>query len=468
MSSAQDKIVTAALLLSESAWLTALFGVVGLMLGEGISPLGWLGVIAILGSSLIVSRTLQMIVMPAITAYALQMIAGVLVVYLTVGSQLTSGYGGVDLGWLGRIGDEDLAELFLFKIILGSIFGVLLWVRGGFIAGSDFPGESLSGSFKIGLLVLALAAVVDIFQSADINVYRLMFVFFAAAVVGMSAGHVLPASNMSMESKTWVRVIGLTASVIMVVGLFFSLLSGTVLIWISTPIKFVLDIIGTIIFYVIIVPLAFIMNFILSFIINGILAVFGPPPEEPLAISGPGEAIRSLAEGGREEPVGQAILQIIQYSLLVLIVVVALFLLAKAFRRRMRWRRREDLAVHESISEDMDPLNDLGNLLLNMLPSMFKRKQKDDDFRVPDDDQSIVDVFRIYFGMLTLAAKKGIPKPREMTPVEYQSTLEGLFPTWLVRTATDAFNRACYGHHPASREDIDRMRVTLEQVVSDS
>ena len=76
----------------------------------------------------------------------------------------------------------------------------------------------------------------------------------------------------------------------------------------------------------------------------------------------------------------------------------------------------------------------------------------------------MVDVFRIYFAMLVMAEEKGYPRPRTATPVEYQRTLETILPARLVRMATAAFVRACYGHHPAPPEQIEEMRVSLEQL----
>ena len=84
--------------------------------------------------------------------------------------------------------------------------------------------------------------------------------------------------------------------------------------------------------------------------------------------------------------------------------------------------------------------------------------------KIPDDEAGIVDVFRLYFGMLLLADKGGHPRGLAQTAGEYEQTLEGIFPTGLVRTITAAFNRACYGRHPAPPEQIAEMRTALERL----
>ena len=71
-------------------------------------------------------------------------------------------------------------------------------------------------------------------------------------------------------------------------------------------------------------------------------------------------------------------------------------------------------------------------------------------------------------GLLTLAEERGYPRPTSETPTEYQKTLEMVFPAELVRSVTAAFVRACYGHHPAPRQQIEEMRVSVERLASQS
>ena len=85
---------------------------------------------------------------------------------------------------------------------------------------------------------------------------------------------------------------------------------------------------------------------------------------------------------------------------------------------------------------------------------------------MPEGDAGVVDVFRVYFGLLTLAEERGHPRRPTETTVEYQRTLVRIFPANLVHMVTAAFNRACYGHHPAPRQQIDEMPASLERLVS--
>jgi hypothetical protein len=464
---AQDRIITAAVLLAESAWIATVIGIIGLLLGGGGGPLVWLAILAIMSASLLVARGLQLIIMPTITAYAIQMIAGVVVIYLTVGAQISPDFQGIDMGWLGKLLSQSVTGEQVFRASLGSIVAVVLWLRGGHLGAVDAPVESLDTSFKIGLLAMALSAVVDIFHPADLEVYLLMFVFFASGIIGLAVGHISPASLQAVQDRAWIRVIGGVAGFVVVAGMLFSLLQKSTLTWLSGPLGFILNGIGIVIFYIFIVPIAFILNFLVGLVFNLLRAIAGEPQEEPILLDGIGGTLNALQEGNAEEPVAAFLLEILKWGGLAVIVAVALLILARAFQRRQRWRQREDENIRESVIEDADPAYDLAKLLYGILPSRLRRRrERKEGLRLPDDDQAIIDVFRIYFGMLVHAEKKGHPRPPSETPTEYQKTLETLLPVDLVRMATFAFIRACYGHHPATTDQITEMRTTLERAVS--
>ena len=162
------------------------------------------------------------------------------------------------------------------------------------------------------------------------------------------------------------------------------------------------------------------------------------------------------------------LVQAFEYLAIAIVVIALLYVLARAFRRRYRLSQNDAAGVHESVREDVDPAYDLARLLLNLFPSGLRRAASHRTYRLPDDESGIVDVFRIYFGMLTLAEERGHPRSPAETPAEYQRTLEDIFPNGLVQRATRAFNHACYGHRSASPEDIAEMRSTLDQFRSPS
>ena len=465
MNSAQDRLVLAATVVSETAWLFAALGMMGLALASDGSPLGLLAVLVIMSFSFLTARFLQIVIMPTLLAYAIQMLSGVIVVYLTVGTQVGLGTQGIDLGWVGTIISGTEVEGYVFRATIGSLLGAGLWWRGGTIAASEFPVDGLGTSFRLGVLVIAVAAVVDVASSVDLNIFLVMFLFFAAGLGGLSIGHVLPASQRAIEEKAWPRVIGGVVLSIVLVGLLFSLLQRNVLVFISAPALFVLNGLATVVLFVIILPIAFLVGGLTNLALLILSWITGEqgPREAPQFTEG---ILELQEQSGEINSIAATILQTLQWTLVAVLVLAVLYLMARSFRRRIRWRLVQVEGMRESVKEDADAAYDLGRLLLSLLPKRFRAKKQGTALRLPDDDPGVVDVFRVYFGLLSLAEGRGFPKAPAETPREYQHTLEQLFPRNLVRAATSAFIRACYGHHPASREQIEEMKASLAQLQS--
>lgn len=463
MSLAQDRLVVVALAVSESTWLYALFGLWGLAFGTGGPPLGWPAVLGVLGASLLVGRALNSIVMPSRLAYVIQMALGALVIHLTLGAQIAGSGSGIDLGWIGTmISGTEMGGDTRWGV-LASIFAVSLWWRGGAMAASEYPTASLVVSFRVGILALAVAAMVDFANDARLNVFPMMFVFFASALAGLAVGHLLPASPHAPAGRAWPRVIGGVVAGILVIGLMFSALQKSVLSLLAAPALAAMGVLAKVFFFVVVVPLVY----ILSLIARAVIALVSPflggerLDFEGISFQSFGEQLLERREAG------SAFLSILEWTLLSVLVLVVLYILARAFRRRVRWRRSMAEGARESLMEEADPAHDVGKLLFGLLPRRFKRRARRRRFlRLPEDDPNVADVFRIYFGLLVLAEDRGLSRGAAETPIEYQRKLESVFPGDLVRRVTAAFNRACYGHHPATRDQIEEMRSSVERLGS--
>lgn len=461
MNTVQDRLVTASVLLSDSAWLYAVLVLAGLGSGVGRSPLGWTAIVALLTVSFLTARLLQLILMPAISSYIFQMLTGAVVIFLTLGTQVPSAGQFLDLGWAAGISSIQGAPL---RALAGGVLGALLWWRGGRVASMDSPAETLAFSFRVGTLILAAAAVIDVFQSADLNIFPIMFLFFSASLVGLGISHILPAARAGVDVTAWPKVVGGTVSAILIIGLLFSALRQGAISLVAVPVLAVVKAIGTVFFFVVIVPIAFIIFWLLQGV-QSILGAFVSPDPDELELSenlGFGESLSRLQSEADQGGWIDTLLQVVQWAGLAVIVLLMLFLLARAFRRPRRWRRHEPEATRDTVAEDVDPAYDMAQLLFNLIPRRFTHRSRLQPLRLPDDEAGVVDVFRLYFGLLLLAENKGYWRGPSQTASEYQRTLEEVFPANVVRAITAAFNRACYGRHTAPREQIDEMRTALE------
>ena len=391
------------------------------------------------------------------------MVLGALVLFLTLGSQVIEGDSGIDLAWIGHLSSEEGGDV--RAAVVGSFFAVALWWRGGRLGGSSAPTDDLGFSIRLGILIMAVGAVVDINNPADLDIYPMMFLFFGAGITGLSIGNMLPASRQAAEEGTWPKVIAGLVSAVVVAGLIFSLLQENILSLVSTPVLFVLGGLAKAVFYVVILPLAYVVGFI-GLALVSLLQRLGSG--ESVDVEAIGDLGQMTLEGQQREGGPPEYLVFIQWALVALVVLAVLLVLARAFRRRSRFRRIYVEGARESVREDADPAYDLARLLLNLVPQRFRRGRRRERFALPEDESGIIEVFRVYFGLLTLAEEKGHPRPAAQTPQEFQRTLESLFPAELVRSVTAAFVRTCYGRHPAPPHQIEEMRNSLEQLSAEA
>ncbi len=465
MSSAQDRIVLAATVAVESVWFYAAFSILALLMSLQGSPMSWVAAAAIMGVSLTVARTLSLVIMPVWMPYVVQMALGALTIYLTLGTQLQSAGQGFDLGWIASVRADDAADHYTRSVALAGLFSALIWWRGGRVAATEFLLDQLSFTFRMGLIVLSVVAVVDVLHPADLKMFPLMFVYFASGLIGLGIGHIFPAGGWTGLRQKWGRVIGAVVGAVMLVGLLFSLLQKGALSFITTPLGFVVNALAIVVFYVVIIPMVYIIEFIVSGFFWLIGQLVGEQQGQEIEFEG---RFDDMLEDIREEVIdsGPSIwAEILEWTVITIIVLVVLMVLAVAFRRTMRWRRTDEDGERESLIEGADPALDMARLLFDLLPERFRRRKADDSLRLPDDEQNIVDVFRVYFGMIDHAESRGLVRRGEQTPSEFQASLVEIFPERLVSMATAAFNRACYGRRPASADQIAEMRRMLEQTM---
>lgn len=166
------------------------------------------------------------------------------------------------------------------------------------------------------------------------------------------------------------------------------------------------------------------------------------------------EEIREATEGSSMPPYAEAFLWVAAVA----IIGFALYLLAKTIRRKGHATRLPAVGEHESMAEGVDPLKDMARLLLGLLPDSW-RKPKKGPLRLPDDEPGVLEALQIYYALLLAAEAEGVVRTPSETPTEFQVKLQTLFPTGLVRLATEAFVLACYGRRAPSAAELSVLRL---------
>ena len=462
----QDRVVLAAHVVAESAWVFALAGIVGTLAGFDSSPLSWYGVVGILGLSVLLSRITPREGEKAEVRYALMAVLGLMVVYVSVALNVDP--GEIRPAWAIDWLINDAPGGYTSRGMFGAILGVLLWWRGTRVSSNEFPADDLSFTFRVGMLVLVVALIYDLNTDESLSTFPMVFLFFGSSLIGLSAGHLLEESQRSAGERTWPKAIGATVAGITTFGLLVALVNRGVLSFLSKPATAALEALARGVLWGIIAPIAFVFDVVVGWLIS-LLGIFRGEREQPQEEEINPE-IQGFLETLQEEQAAASegfatVLQIIEWALVAIVVVIVLLILGRAFRRVLRGRDRGTDGQRDSMVQEANPVGDVAKLALRLVPDVLKRPQRK-GYRVPDGPPGIVEAFRLYYDLLDTAEEQGITRRKYDTPTEFQGRLERTFPADVVRPSTESFNLAIYADVPADRSMIRRLRQGLRDATA--
>ena len=255
-------------------------------------------------------------------------------------------------------------------------------------------------------------------------------------------------------ARIWLRAVAVAVAGVLGIGLAFSLVRGEFLETARAPVSEVLGWMGTVLFWGVIVPVAW--------VISGLISLFAG------LFSVDGELRGIFVDGGsigeqfleREPGNTPAYVTGLEWALLVVFSVLVLYILSRALRRRRRGRDPRVEGVRESVRGRSDPVYDAAGMLFDLLPPGLRRRRGARSIYLPSGPAGVVDALRSYYRLLLHAGKEGGDMPRSSTPAEYEDSLSGLVPGGLASRATAAFNAAFYGgiEPPAT----DRKEISAE------
>ena len=467
MQQLQDRIVLAAHVAAESAWVFALSGVVGVIAGLDAGPQSWYAVIGVLGLSILIARMTPRSGEKARLLYPfLAAAAGLIVMYAAVALQVQPGQ--VRPAWPVELIVADLQDGYAQRALLGSILCIALWWRGIRLASNEFPSDNLTLTFRIGMIVIVCAVIYDLNTPQRLSTFPMVFLFFGSALAGLSAGRLLPESERSTLTRTWPKTIGATVAAITAFGLLVGLIDRGVLSFLSAPAAAALEALARGIIWAIIAPIAFVFETVFGWIANLLGSTQGPgQPEQATEFT---SEMRGMLEElqQEQEPASDilaAVIQVIEWALLGIFALVAGAVLIRAFRRLLRGHEAGDRGRRDSVAPNAAPLSDAARLALRLVPSILRRP-KTKRYRVPDGPQGVVEACRLYYDMLEAANQRGIVRPPHNTPTEFQPTLERTFPPSVVQPSTHAFNLAIYAHAPAEPSRIHSLRESMKAAIA--
>ena len=171
-------------MLAESAWLFSAIAVAALIMDLPGRSVAWTVVVLAMGVPLAIGHADLARARSADIALRFRVLVGILVLYVTVASQVADGAFELDPSWPITAFMSDRPNGYRLSIAVGTAVAALLWRLGASLAETENLGARITFSMRLGVPVLAFAALINIVRPEDLDTLPLVFVFFAAGLGG--------------------------------------------------------------------------------------------------------------------------------------------------------------------------------------------------------------------------------------------------------------------------------------------
>jgi hypothetical protein len=463
VSDGRGQLILISLWVSESARVFAFAAVAALVVGLDGAPLAWLGVMTIMGISMIANWVVGGAKGDMVTLALVQAIVGLPVIYMAPTVRVIGGSSGLDLDWPIALAGGDMTAEAVGGTIMALVVAFLAWLRGASLVNSDEPESDQRSIFYTGAALLGILMLTEQVTNNDVDARFLILPFFASTLAGMAVNHLSAAGDVKRGSAFWGRFMTMAVG-----GILLSAITITAAaIVFNDAIRAVGNAIGFVATWVLIivaVPFALIATGVIWFLRK--LRGDGPlprPASDGSALPVDPDDATAIVDGGASgSPVLDNVIELMRIPLAILIVLAIVFVLYITFRRYVAKRRKSFEDDRESVRGDADAGRDMAGLLGRLLPGWMRRNQKSElERRFPTDEPGISEVFQLYFSYLKAATGRGMTLKSGHTPNEVQTAMAAALPGTPVELMTERFNAACYGHEPTSAEIVGRLRSGL-------
>jgi hypothetical protein len=466
------EVMRVALAAAEVCWLTPIFLVFSRTLDVHHPFLLWLGLLVLYLGYSYFYRALVEVHLRLWLQQTLSVLALLLSILLVLRFHVLAGEQVHGLSWLWQpflhLVDETTVMPIEWAAILIMVY---LWVRGIHLARRSLSVQSVGFSFRAGVVILMLVAVVLSGPlKEDVSVFIVPFFFLALAAVALARVEevaMAPNSSAVKFSGFWIGTtlgaVALLMVVSMAVALFFY---GGGLEQILRWLYPVFVLVQIIIAGIGVLLLSLIQLLLSLFSIDLISLAEG--------LQRALQRLGQIADLGRlagpppaESTVRPPFLSILQTVVTVAIPVVAVLIVVLiTWNRLRRAHHREGDEVHESLLTAGMLASSLRSLLGAGRDRLGELAGLVDRFGMGARFLSAISIRRIYANLVRLATGAGFPRGKTQTPYEYVRVLRKAFPDSEadVTVITEAYVNAHYGQVPDTHEGLQEIRDCWERV----
>jgi hypothetical protein len=472
--------LTCGLALMDMCWLYVWAVLIGLWADPGRGG-GLLSAPVILGLLLTSALATHLLGRPARTrpraARGVLATLAVLAAVLVVRFEHYPSLGGLD--WVGPLFGALAATIGqLSAPVLGFALALYLWWRGVRLGGQEPGFTDVESAFRWGIgrlavfgLVIAISTRPSVLSGVEAATTPYVVGFFFVSLLTLALGRLesLRTRTRSAGINTqWLAVlIVVAAGVVLLALLLGQIVSFDVLIVASRPL---FDLLGTVILlliYAIVIPLAYVVEWIVYLLLKLLQPGDNRPPPEPPQTSD----LSNLLQRFFSEQVPPELLIALKAAGAALIVLVALLLVARGLAR---WRPSS--ADADATNEERDSLwnaAQLRALLLGWLRRLLRRGQAAAaplaEAPTAEADQvaalSPRSIRQLYARLLGEGEAAGAARDASTTPLEHAPALaSALEPDQVVSDLTRAYVQVRYADAEVPDAEVDALAQELAQV----
>ena len=448
MPSRRDLLAILAIVAADTAWLYPISGLLGRALGleRALLPLALIPVL--IAVAIAVVWTIAGTISEPARRGPYQASVGLVAVYLAMA--ITPRGHGADLPWAFHMLAGDFTGIVTGGLVIGCAGAGFLWFRGVTIAVETHPPLRLLTTFRLGIVALALAIVLEQAFDIDVGAAPMLVPFFVVCLAGLAFARLPPGG-------AWTTMVAAAIALVLgggfVIGLVAAALGGRGLDLVVAAWIFLTDLLMWL--------LALILVPILRFL-AGLLPEMQPGSGRSEVFTVPNfDFLRNL-DANSLPPQIEMLNRVIMYAVIVLAVYLLYRLMLAAHRARNQRLRDKVALERESIRGFRDAKSDLLKLALGLLPDWLFPNDAAPPPRMPKDLPGVTEVFALYFDLLTAARAHGHEFVPSATPHERRAALESALPGAPVAAITTRFNAACYGNIATDLAIVARLRGEFE------
>ncbi|GEM_PF-5765061 len=465
--SGNNRFLFVALLAMEATWWYTLIALAGTLVGVEGSPLSGIAVLLVFGAAAALSLALQAPHMDLLVAQGVSMVIALGTIYLAVA--LGGGLFGIatlNPLWLLDTLSGHSSPVELGQQVVGGLAGIALWWRGMEVGAAGEVDALLFRSFKIGLVVITVGAVIDVLAPTSLGMTWVAFAFFLAGLSALMLNQLQREAGAGMVERQWRQIALGVLGAVLLTGIVLSVMAGGDT---ANAAAWLFETVGEAVSRVLLLlalPLAYAMGSVVNGLQWLIAHLLGQAENRGDLMRGALGALQSLRDlaAGHHMPGWVALLvKLLEWGALAYIALVLLLLLYLAFVRRQPVQGGREARAS---SRGQTPLwADLASLLGKLFPQP-RGQAAEASPPVPQGGDPRSVLLRLYYTTLRHFQQQGMGRRSFETPWEYERhTLARVWPGGVSRRLTDAFNGVRYGRQEPEEQEVREMEGEVQQAM---